>query len=251
MIRRFFHPSLACFFVGAYVIFLLIACSESEPLNFGCDGDSITSGDQWSATFVADLGCATHHNVGVGTATWASHDDTQEYGSADFLGISWGWLPTTDSIELRKRHNNCAPVHIQKFIAEVDAGEYPAPDLFGFAMGTNDTDLDAMVEGAVYSIKAIKKRFPKCKVFVCTPIQTGNPEHNAINRKKIERLQNVCSQFKVPLIDCYNGVGIREEDERPFAPGKYLRDGLHPDKPGQELMGHYIAAEVKRIFKLK
>lgn len=229
---------------------LLLSCSQ-RPLNFGCDGDSITSGDQWSATLVADLGCATHHNVGVGSATWAAYDDTQEYGSATFLGISGGWLPTTDSIEMRKRHNNCAPVHIQKFIAEVDAGEYPAPDLFGFAMGTNDNNLDGMVKAAEWSINAIKERFPRCKVFVCTPIQTGSAGHNAFNRKKIELLKEVCERQGVPLIDCYNGSGIREEDEKPSGRGKYLRDGLHPDKPGQELMGHYIASEVRRIFKIK
>jgi len=246
--KSLFIAGISCLVVALVV---LLACREPEPLHFGCDGDSITSGDQWSGTLVADLGCATHHNVGVGSATWAAHDDTQEYTSATFLGISSGWLPTTDSLELRKRHNNCSPVHIQQFIAEVDKGLFPAPDLFGFAMGTNDTDLDAMVAGAEYSIGAIRERFPKCKVFVCTPIQTGDPAHNAVNRQKIERLQTVCDHFHVPLIDCYNGVGIREEDEHPSAPGKYLRDGLHPDKPGQELMGHFIAAEVKRIFKLK
>lgn len=236
--------------ISLLVSVMLVACND-RPLNFGCDGDSITSGDQWSATVVEDLGCASHHNVGVGTATWGAYDDTQEYGSETFIGISAGWLPTTDSLEIRKRHNNCAPVHIQKFIAEVDAGQYPAPDLFGFAMGTNDNNLDAMVAGAEYSIGAIKTRFPKCKVFVCTPIQTGSAGHNAFNRRKIELLKDVCDRLDVPLIDCYNGVGIREEDENPHGRGKYLRDGLHPDKPGQELMGHYIASEVKRIFKIK
>jgi Lysophospholipase L1 and related esterases len=228
------------------VVLLLTACKQ-QPLNFGCDGDSITAGDQWSVTVAADLCCATHHNAGVGTATWASHDDTQEYGCEDFAGISFWWLPTTDSLELRRRHNNCAEVHVQKFIAEVESGEYPEPDLFGFAMGTNDGDIDRMEEGARRSIRLVQERFPKCKVFVCTPIQTGSAEKNAENRAKIERLNAVCAELRVPVIDCYNGVPIREEEEVWMGQGKYLRDGLHPDKPGQELMGHYIASEVKRI----
>lgn len=237
-----------CFLLSAVVLFV---CCTDKPLNFGCDGDSITAGDQWSVTVAADLACATHHNVGVGTATWASHDDTQEYGCEDFAGISLGWLPTTDSLELRKRHNNCAYVHIQKFIAEVESGEYPEPDLFGFAMGTNDGDIARMEVDARRAIGLVQERFPECKIFVCTPIQTGSAEHNAANRAKIEVLNKLCAEMDVPVIDCYNGVPIRQEEEVWMGQGKYLRDGLHPDKPGQELMGHYIAKEVKRIFKLK
>ena len=230
---------------------VLIGCTSDKPIHFGCDGDSITAGDQWSATVAADLGCATHHNVGIGTATWASYPDTQEYGCEGFNEISAGWLPTNDSLELCRRHNNCAPVHVQKFIAEVNSGEWPEPTLFGFAMGANDRDLEQAAIDARRSISMIQQRFPKCKVFVCTPIQTGSAEMNAKNRQLIDILASICSDLKVPLIDCYNGVPIREEEEVWMARGKWLRDGLHPDKPGQELMGHYIAQEVNRIFKLR
>ena len=230
-------------------ITLLAGCSPA-PIHFGCDGDSITAGDQWSATVAADLGVATHHNAGVGTATWAAHHDTQEYGCDDFVGISAGWQPTDDTLEIHMRHNNCAIVHVQKFIAEVEAGEYPEPTLFGFAMGTNDSNLEAMVDGAERAITTLQKRFPKCKIFVCTPIQTGNPDNNALNRQKIALLEPLCKRLGVDVIDCYHGVPIREEEENWMAPGKYLRDGLHPEKPGQELMGHYIASEVKRLYHL-
>ena len=228
-------------------IILFVSCSP-RPLHFGCDGDSITAGDQWSTTVAIDLGAATHHNAGVGTATWAAYDDTQEYGCEGFVGISAGWRPTDDPHEIHMRHNNCAIVHVQKFIAEVDAGEYPEPNLFGFAMGTNDSDLEAMVDGAERAITTLQKRFPKCHIFVCTPIQTANPVNNALNRQKIALLDSLCERLDVPVIDCYNGVPIREEEENWMAPGKYLRDGLHPEKPGQELMGHFIASEVKRLF---
>ncbi|MBR0433364.1 MAG: hypothetical protein IJK15_06705 [Bacteroidaceae bacterium] len=55
---------------------------DFSKLNFGCDGNSITSDQQWSQTVVEQLGFATHHNVAVGSATWACHPDTQDYGSA-------------------------------------------------------------------------------------------------------------------------------------------------------------------------
>ena len=39
---------------------------DFSKLNFGCDGNSITAGEQWSKTVVDKLGFATHHNVAVG-----------------------------------------------------------------------------------------------------------------------------------------------------------------------------------------
>lgn len=113
-----------------------------SKLNFGCDGSSTTSGNQWSKTVVDLLGFASHHNVAVGSSTFACHPDTQDYNSDNFAGISDGWKPTKDKKELQMRHNNVSKVHIQKFISEVKDGVYPAPDVFVFAMGSNDTKLD-------------------------------------------------------------------------------------------------------------
>ena len=119
---------------------------DFSKLNFGCDGNSITAGEQWSKTVVDKLGFATHHNVAVGSATWACHPDTQDYGSEAFAGISGGWQVTEDKHELQMRHNNVSKVHIQKFIAEVESGAYPAPDVFVFSMGTNDRNLGSAEE---------------------------------------------------------------------------------------------------------
>lgn len=234
---------------------------DFRKLNFGCDGDSITSGDQWSGTTVDILGFATHHNVAVGSSTWACHPDTQDYGSDNFDGISGGWLPTDDAAELQKRHNNTSKVHVQKFIAEVDAGTYPEPDVFVFAMGTNDSklgtaeealkgksldevDVTTMAGGARWAIQTIIERFPNCRVFVCTPIQTSTPGHNAMNTKKIEILKEICWSLSVQVIDCYSECGISEKLEDGHG-HRYLRDGLHPDKEGQKLMGRYIAKEIR------
>ena len=90
---------------------------DFNKMHFGCDGNSITAGNQWSKTVVDILGFATHHNVAVGSAKWACYIDTQEYGSKDFVGISGGWKSTDDKVEIQKRHNNVAKVHIQKFIS--------------------------------------------------------------------------------------------------------------------------------------
>lgn len=238
---------------------------DFSTMNFGCDGNSITAGEQWSATVVDKLGFATHHNVAVGSATWACHTDTQDYGSENFAGISNGWQPTEDLHELQKRHNNVSKVHIQQFIAEVESGQYPAPDVFVFSMGTNDTNLGSAEEalqgktldaidvttlagGARWAIQTIREQYPKCRVFLCTPIQTGNVNHNERNIKTIAVLREICRALSVQLIDCYSNSGITEKFEQPSSKGRYLRDGLHPDKEGQELMGRYIAKEIRNNY---
>lgn len=240
------------------------AFPDFSKMNFGCDGDSITSGDQWSATVVKQLGFASHHNVAVGSSTCACYSDTQDYGSEGFAGISGGWQPTQDAHEIQMRHNNTSKVHIQRFIAEVESGKYPEPDIFVFAMGTNDNklgsaeealkgkdlnevDITTMAGGARWSIQTIIERFPKCRVFVCSPIQTANVGHNEFNKKKIEILREICRSLSVQFIDCYGECGITEKLENGHGQ-RYLRDGLHPAEEGQQLMGRYIAKEIRNNY---
>lgn len=98
-------------------------------------GIVLLRGNQWSKTVVDILGFATHHNVAVGSAKWACYIDTQEYGSKDFVGISGGWKSTDDKVEIQKRHNNVAKVHIQKFISEVENGSFPGTGYICFFYG--------------------------------------------------------------------------------------------------------------------
>lgn len=239
--------------------------SDFSTLNFGCDGNSITAGSQWSTIVVEELGFASHHNVAVGSATWAAYEDTQDYGVPGFAGISDGWLPTEETLEIQKRHNNVSKVHIQRFIEEVKTGLYPAPDLFVFSLGTNDVkpgcseevlsantldsiDIMTMAGGARWAIETLRNEYPQCKIFLCTPIQSGDPERNRLNCQKIVILKEICRAFNVEVIDCYSGSGIMAEFEKPASQGRYLKDGLHPDREGQQLMGNYIANEIRKKY---
>jgi lysophospholipase L1-like esterase len=238
--------------------------ADFSKMNFGCDGNSITSGEQWSKTVMNVLGFATHHNVAVGSSTWACHQDTQPFGSENFAGISDGWMPTSDTAEIQKRHNNVAKVHIQKFIAEVEQGLYPAPDVFVFSMGTNDrnlgdaktalkgksldaVDVSTMAGGARWAIQTMVEKFPKCRIFVCTPIQTATVSSNEKNLQMIAILKEICQSLSVQVIDCYGESGITEKMET-GRNGRYLRDGLHPGPEGQALMGRYIAKEIRNNY---
>lgn len=247
---------------------------DFSKLNFGVDGDSITAGEQWSWHVYNTLGFASHHNVAVGTAVWYKRRlnvggvdvDTQEYGCDRFAGISDGWEPCDDPAEMQKRVNNCAVVHIQRFISEVRSGEQPVPDVFAFAMGTNDdesllgdadkaltgkalennADIDLYTEtGAMrWCIQRIMEEFPKCRLFVLTPIQTATPEHNKKIEKTIANIYKIAGAMSAQVVDCFHNCGICEKFEIEGAQGKYLKDGLHPGEDGQALEGAYAAKEI-------
>ena len=248
--------------------------ADFTKLNLGVDGDSITAGNQWSYYATQYLGLANHHNVAVGSATFSDRTQTyegvtyvtQNYDDPDFAGISGGWQPTTDPVEIQKRCNNCARVHVQKFISEVTAGTYPVPDIFVFAMGTNDStigivadalngkDPDAlsaavrqtMVGGARWAIQKIITTYPNCRVYISAPIQTADAMANAKGLEKSIALKEISNSLSVGYFNTFGECGITEKVESGTAP--YLSDGLHPNAAGQQLMGKYLAKEIRNNY---
>lgn len=248
--------------------------ADFTKLNLGVDGDSITAGNQWSYYATQYLGLANHHNVAVGSATFSDRTQTyegvtyvtQNYDDPDFAGISGGWQPTTDPVEIQKRCNNCARVHVQKFISEVTAGTYPVPDIFVFAMGTNDStigtvadalngkDPDAlsaavrqtMVGGARWAIQKIITTYPNCRVYISAPIQRADATANAKGLEKSIALKEISNSLSVGYFNTFGECGITEKVESGTAP--YLSDGLHPNAAGQQLMGKYLAKEIRNNY---
>ena len=245
---------------------------DLSSLEFGVDGDSITAGEQWSYHVYKRLGFASHHNVAVGSAVWYKRTiktpsgsvTTQDHDSPDFAGISGGWLPTDDENELQMRANNCAVVHIQRFLSDVRSGKAPKPDVFAFAMGTNDeigclgdaekalagktaegADLFTEAGAMRWCIQTIAESFPDARIFVLTPIQTADPAHNAKIEKQINDIFiPVTNAMSVRLVDCFHNSGICEKFEVIDGEGRYLRDGLHPKENGQALEGAFAAMEI-------
>ncbi len=249
---------------------------DFSKINFGVDGDSITAWKQWSWHVYETLGMASHHNVAVGSAVWYKRTfitpkgtvTTQSYNDPDFAGISGGWEPTDDLNELQMRANNCAIVHTEQYIDDVKSGKAPVPDIFAYAMGTNDLmdclgNAEAALEGKTlenvnlfneagamrWCLQRIMEEFPNARVFVLTPIQTATPEHNRKIEVQIETvMKKVAGAMGAQVIDCYNNCGICEKFEVIGGQGRYLRDGLHPAENGQKLEGEYAAKEIRNNY---
>ncbi len=246
---------------------------DIRKMNFGTDGDSITEGMQWSWYVFEHLGFASHYNTAVGGAVWckrtidtaAGRISTQDPSDPEFAGVSNGWEPTVDPAELQRRINNCAPVHIAEYLEKIKNGEALPPDIFVFALGTNDpaemygsadealgsTDPDMYSSaGAMCScIRAISDSFPLCRIFVLTPIQTASYERNRnIERMISDLFVPITSALGAHLIDCFHGCLINEVNEREFREGLFLKDGLHPNRSGIEQHGKFVSGEILKIL---
>ena len=83
-----------------------------------------------------------------------------------------------------------------------------------------EVDVTTMAGGARWAIQTILEHYPKCRVFVCTPIQTGDVTRNERNLEKIAILREICRALSVQLIDCYSNSGITEKFEQPSGRGR-------------------------------
>lgn len=250
----------------------ILGANSHNTINFGVDGDSITAGNQWSYYVYNKLGYRTHHNVGVGSSQWQDEIVTyngttyypQIYGQDGWLGMSDGWETITSAEEAQKRANNSSKNHVLKFIDEVNQGTYPEPDIFVFALGTNDDptrlgtvdaafassslpsvtdELLRTTTGAMrWCIQKIHTEYPKCKIFWSTPIQSTNDTRQNANITKIPVMAEVANRLSAKIIDQWNDSGISAIMEK--ASAYYLRDGIHPNANGVEAMGRLAVAEL-------
>ena len=261
---------------------------QDKPLkvNLGIDGDSITMGNRWSYQLYLMLGALSHHNVAYGGGRYAKASVSfegvnyipQNYTDTNFAGFESGSTTNPPSAEsAQKIANNCAPVHIQKFIKEVEDGTYPTPNVFCFSFGTNDdlpTDeqvqeaLDCtdypteemqynMAGGLRYVLQKIHETYPYCKIYVCLPIQrswkkyketTWETKSKSKMQKRCEIIRKIAEDFSVEVIDMWAKSGIVGALEAASGGGPYLQDGLHPNKTGEELMGKCAANYIRCTY---
>ena len=244
----------------------LIASSVFEGKNMVAFGNSITiAANSWAYHTSRKLGLATLYNGAVSGSIWSKRErtidgkiiQTQNYDDPAFAGISSSSTANPDANELQKRINNCAIVHIQKYLRERTV----SPDLIILSYGTNDsysvsdmgnvdealkaTDLNMLnvytMAGAVrWSLETLKTRFPDAKLYVSLPLQAASDSKNEGNVSKIAIIKKICDGLSVPYFDCYTECGITQANQ-----ALYLRDGLHPNANGQILHGDYIIMKLE------
>ena len=255
-----------------------------ESLHFAVDGDSITqevSKNQWAYYCQQILGFASKSNVAFGGACWAykrktSIDGTrtitpQEPTDANYVGYDNSGNDLSTDINIQKFVNNNAITHTKDYLQKVSNGTYPTPDIFVYALGTNQdeddvsggakvsvdsamspTSIDDLGEllysttGAMrWCLQTIKTQFPNCRVFVSLPIQRVDSLRNYI-KPKMKIIKEMAEEMGCQVIPQYYGCGITAAIES--ATPTYLMDGLHPNDEGNKLMGAFAASQIKSKY---
>lgn len=249
--------------------------------NFGCAGDSITaepSGThQWPYYTCTELELSNEHNVAVGSSTYAfktvEYDGNtytpQNYTDSGFAGYSIkSSSQVANATEAQQVANNCAKCHIEQFISEVNAGTYPAPDIFIFAYGTNDNpnnkgtvaeafsdtleniDKTTIAGGMRYAVEKITTEYPDCQVFILNILQSAHSGYQSRDSQisKNEIIKEMADYFSIPVMDQYDECGITRLYETQGSEGRYLSDGLHPNVDGRKKQASFIVKQIKNRF---
>jgi len=152
------------------------------------------------------------------------------------------------------------------------------PDIIIFALGTNDgvpndtyadamnktvyleqypnsIDVDATIdnlsenkfcEAARKAFLRIKRQFPLAQVYCSLPIQRS--ENEAPSDKLHDELKHIAERCGCIIIDNYSNSGIIREFNISGELGITLKDGLHPNEIGQNLMAREIISTIKSHY---
>lgn len=151
------------------------------------------------------------------------------------------------------------------------------PDIVIFALGTNDgtpndtfesamqatvyksdgvtIDVDATlaalddtktIASARKAFLRVKQAFPLAQIYCVLPIQRANDETNwGTLREYLSAMAKRCGCI---IIDGTSDSGITREFNNWNALGLYLKDGLHPNEKGQNMMARMIITALKSHF---
>lgn len=277
------------FSILIFSVFLFFACTKAgaqvnaekkeevptksvfEGKNLTTFGNSITAAENsWAYQISAALKFKRLFNGAVGGAIWSKRQrttdsgktiSTQNYNDPNFAGISNSNSANPPDLEYQKRINNCAIVHIQKYLSERAALK---PDFIILSYGTNDMssaavlgdadialqegDIDRLdlntIAGAVkWCIESLQTKFPEARLYVSLPLQAESESRNKGNLKKIGLIKRICDGMSVRYFDCFAESGITQENSK-----QYLRDGLHPNEDGKSLQANYIINKLKEAL---
>jgi lysophospholipase L1-like esterase len=205
-------------------------------------------------------------------------EDCEEIRNYAYSGASF---KTTERQEGNERQN----LHYQIDLAinDVDnpngafAVDHFSPDIVIFALGTNDgvpnddyesamaittikedghtIDVDATIEqlsetkfcqSARKAFMRIKRAFPMAQLYCVLPIQKAFDENNA--GALHDKLKQMAERYGCIIIDGTFSCGITRDGSEWNGLGAYLKDGLHPNEKGQNLMARMIITSLKQHY---
>ena len=120
----------------------------------------------------------------------------------------------------------------------------------GYSVDVNSTlsslDRANFCEAVMWAFLTIKQAFPMALTFCTLPIQRANNEVNTGNLH--EYLSKMANRYGIIVIDGTYESGIVRDLEVWNGLGTMLKDGLHPNEKGQNLLARMILTAIRRYY---
>lgn len=233
-----------------------------------CFGDSLFgmyTGDNSAPAFVAQKTGATVYNVGFGGCRMSEHPYT---GYNEFCMYALANAVASGNWSLQDAAASEGSANFPDQLAILKDIDFNTVDYIVIHYGTNDFAAGGGVAidnpnnpkatntlcGALrYSVEKLLSAFPKLKIFVSLPAfrywtadngtVTYSDEKKDVNGRTLpefcKALADTAKEYKLPVIDCYYGLGINETNAATFLP-----DGTHHNVEGRKRFGEYLGAKL-------
>lgn len=167
-------------------------------------------------------------------------------------------------------HQNTVPNQVQKLLN--NHLSYGIPDIIVIGAGTNDAysdnlsfdetqytnnnnvykdidliDLTSFSGSIRWCYEKLNGLYPDAKIMFATPIQSATSSREYAKQKaKADCIIANCERLSTPYIDAFTKSGIYSKYETEGSAGKYLKDGLHPNKSGADILAKCYANEIAK-----
>ena len=233
-----------------------------------CFGDSLFgmyTGDTSAPAFVAQKTGATVHNVGFGGCRMSEHPYT---GYNEFCMYALADAIASGDWSLQDAAASSGSSNFPDQLAILKSIDFNAVDYIVIHYGTNDfaagggvtidnasnpKETNTLCGALRHSVETLLAAFPKLKIFVSLPAfrywtaddgtVTYSDEKEDVNGCTlpdfVKALADTAKEYKLPVIDCYYGIGINKSNAATF-----LADGTHHNIDGRKRFGEYIGAKL-------
>ena len=233
-----------------------------------CFGDSLFGmyrGDDSAPAFVAQETGATVHNVGFGGCRMSVHPSN---GYAAFSMWALAKAISEKDWTTQDAQASSGSDYFPEQLELLKSIDFSKVDIAVIHYGTNDftgggsgvsidnasdaDDYNTLCGALRYSLDKLLSAYPKLRVYVSLPVfrywttdgVTKYPDtYTNVQGKTlidfVEALRDVATEYSVPVIDGYYGMGINKVNAPTF-----FTDGTHHNIVGRERFGRFIGAKL-------
>lgn len=214
---------------------------------------------QWAPYFRSYTGCGNAFDVSSGGANITDYPETVHDGNTSAAGGNVVSNQVVKALANKAAYDAAGGIDIIIINCVRNDGTPKVPPLDTdfeqyYTANNAAVDVDSLTLGNnMYgSIRWIVEKlrapdaFPGAQIFLTNCNQAGTDDSNtpALLKRKNRCIENSCRRLSIGLLDLY-GCGIYDIYENDEATRRHTTDGTHFNEAGGELVGRFIANEVR------